>query len=226
MSIFYANTSRVEVLESGKKIIFISKTDERFEVPIEYIGCSNLIAESLDMCNDDPNPEISLLNISSPTLIVLIEFMKEYTVEPFETLPKPLPENGIQDCVRPYFHDLCFNLEMVSNDLKKQSKSRIDDDDEDEDNDNNENKDSSIPKTSIVELLHASSFLRIDSLKQLCTAYLAQNLKKKNFMEVKTMFKCDDLKFDYKKMDQLYKDHEWCFKGKTNDPFSSGGGNP
>jgi hypothetical protein len=221
MSIFYANTSRVEVLESGKKISFISKTDDRFEVPVEYIGCSNLIVESLDMCNDDPNPEISLLNISSPTLVVLIEFMKEYTVEPFETLPKPLPENGIQDCVRSYFRDLCFNLEMVSDNLKKHSKSDEDDEDKDQDS-----VIKSVPKTSIVELLHASSFLRIDSLKQLCTAYLAQNLKKKNFTEVKTMFKCDDLKFDYKKMDQLYKDHEWCFKAKTNEPFSSKGGNP
>ena len=220
MSSFSANTFRVEILESGKKITFITKTNDRFEVPIEHIKCSNLIVESLDMCNDDPNPEIPLLNISTPTLVVVIEFMKEYTVEPFKTLPKPLPENGIEDCVRPYFRDLCFNLEMVSNNLKKQSKSYDNEEDEEEEDE----EDSTIvlePKTSIVELLHASNYLRIEQLKQLCTAYLAQNLKKKSFNDVKTMFKCDHLKFDYKKMDQLYKEHEWCFKAKTNDSSSS-----
>jgi hypothetical protein len=217
MSAFSVNTSRIELLESGKKITFISKTDDRFEVPIEYVGCSNLIAQSLDMCNEDPNPEISLLNMSNSTLVVVIEFMKEYTFEPFEPLPKPLPENGIVDCVRPYFHDLCLNLEIVSDDLKQQLKSCDDEDD---------STIELIPKTSIIELLHASSFLRIDSLKQLCTAYLAQNLKKKNFSEVKTMFKCKDLQFDYKKMDQLHKDHEWCFKAKTTDSSSSAGGHP
>lgn len=213
MSSFSANTFRVEVLESGKKITFITKTNDKFEIPLEYIQCSNLIVESLELCNDDPNPEIPLPNISTPTLVVVIEFMKEYTIEPFKTLPKPLPENGIEDCVRPYFRDLCFNLEMVSDNLKKQSKSYDEEEEED-------NKSSTIvlePKTSIVELLHASNYLQINSLKQLCTAYLAQNLKKKNFSDVKTMFKCDDLKFDYKKMDQLYKDHDWCFKAKTSE---------
>ena len=219
MSAFSANTSRIEVLESGKIVTLISRRDDRFEVPIEYIGSSNLILESLDLCDTDPNPEIPLINISTPTLIALIGFMKEYTLEPFNTLPKPLPKNGIEDCVRPYFRDLCLNNEMVTDNLKKQSNSHIYKDE----------VDSTVelePKTSIIELLQASSYLRIDSLKQLCTAYLAQNLKKKNFTEVKTMFKCKDLNFDYKKMDQIYKDHEWCFKSKNTNTSSSGGGNP
>jgi hypothetical protein len=172
MSSFSANTFRIEVLESGKKITFISKTGDSFQVPIEYIECSILITESLELSNDDPNPEVPLVNISTPTLVALIEFMKEYTLEPFDSLPKPLPENGIKDCVRQYFSDLCLNLEMVSDNLKKQSKSHKEEDDED----------STIelePKTSIIELLQASSYLRIEPLKQLCTAYLAQNLKKR-----------------------------------------------
>jgi hypothetical protein len=214
MSSFSANTFRVEVLESGKKITIISKTDDKFEVPIEYIQCSTLITESLELSNDDPNPEVPLPNISTPTLVALIGFMKEYTLEPFDSLPKPLPENGIKDCVRPYFSDFCLNLEMVSDNLKKQSNSH----EEEDENSTVELE----PQTSIIELLQASSFLRIEPLKQLCTAYLAQNLKKKNFTEVKTMFKCKDLNFDYKKMDQLYKDHEWCFKAKTTDSSSSG----
>ena len=44
-------------------------------------------------------------------------------------------------------------------------------------------------------------------------------------MEVKTMFKCNDLNFDYKKMEKLHKDHEWCFQ-KQSDTSSSGGGHP
>jgi hypothetical protein len=219
MSAFSANTYRTEGIESGKYITIISNTDDRFEVPVEYIGCSKFIIDLLDMCENDHNPEIPLLSISTPTLVVVTEFMKEYTLEPFENLPKPLPENGIADCVRPYFRDLCLNLEFVTNNLKKQSKSRVEDEDEDD------SSIESVPKTSIIELLQASSFLRIDSLKELCSAYLAQNLKKKNFMEVKSMFKCSDLVFDYKKMDKIYKDHEWCFQ-KQSDTSSSGGGCP
>lgn len=218
MSEFSANTSRVDVLESGKYITFISNTDHKIEVPIEYIGCSEFIKESLNMCEYDPNPEIPLLITSTPTLVVVADFMKEYTLEPFENLPKPLPKTGINECVRPYFRDLCLNLEMVSDNLRSYSKKMNEDDEEDDD-------DSTIvkePRTSIVELLQASSFLRIESLKQLCTAFLSQKLKTSNFTEVKAMFKCQDLQFNYNKMKELHEQHAWCFDKKNNTSASGG----
>jgi hypothetical protein len=221
MSAFSANTSRIEVLESGKIVTLISRTDDKFKIPLEYIECSDLIVESLNLCDTDLNPEIFLPNMSNPTLELLVQFMKEYRIEPFNTLPKPLPENGIEDCVRSYFRDLCFNLEMVSNNLKKQSKSEIEGDREDESEDEGERNGD---KSTIVELLVASNYLRIQPLKQLCTAYLAQILKKKNFTELKKEFKCDDLVFDYKKMEDLHKQHDWCFQKKSNTSSSGGGG--
>jgi hypothetical protein len=223
MSAFDASaTSRIDVLESGKKITFITKTNDTFMVPIEYVECSILIKESLEMGKDDPNPEIPLYNISSPTLIKIIEFMIEYTKEPFDVLPKPLPKNGIEDCVRPYYVDFCKNLEMVSENLKKTTNNNAD---EEDDNSSASSNDYVLEhKTCIMEILQASSFLQINPLKQLCTAYLAHQLREKNFIEIKKMFKCEDLHFDYKKMEALHKQHDWCFNTKNQNESNLGGG--
>jgi hypothetical protein len=108
---------------------------------------------------------------------------------------------------------------MVSENLKRRPK-----DDEEDESDDDESSVVEVPHTSIVELLQASTFLRIEPLKQLCTAYMAQNLKEKNFTDVKKMFKCEDLNFDYKKMDKIYKDHAWCFEKNPNAYSVNGGG--
>lgn len=212
---------RTEVLESGKILTFISKTNDTFKVPIEYVECSILIKDSLEMSKDDPNPEIPLHNVSTPTLIKIIEFMIEYTKEPFDVLPKPLPKNGIEDCVRPYYFDFCKNLEMVSENLKKM----VDNRDEEDDNSSASSNDYVLePKTCIMELLQASSFLQINPLKQLCTAYLAHQLREKNFIDIKKMFKCENLNFDYNKMETLYKTHDWCFNTKNQNGSNNIGG--
>ena len=111
--------SRTQVFESGKILTFYSKTNDKFEIPVEYTVCSSLITDSLELCSDDSNPEIPLINISTPTLVAVIEFMKEYTAEPFKILPKPLPKNGIDECVRPFYSNFVKNLEMVSENLKR-----------------------------------------------------------------------------------------------------------
>jgi hypothetical protein len=109
---------------------------------------------------------------------------------------------------------------MISENLKRRPK----DDEEEEENDDSTVKE---PRTSIVELLHASTFLRIEPLKKLCTAYMAQKMKEKNFTEIKKMFNCENLHFDYKKMDKIYKDHVWCFEKNPNDSSANGtGGHP
>lgn len=213
---------RTEVLESGKILTFISKTNDALKIPIEYVQCSILIKETLEMSKDDPNPEIPLHNVSTPTLIKIIEFMIEYTKEPFDVLPKPLPKNGIEDCVRPYYVDFCKNLEMVSENFKKMANNNSDEEDDNSSASSNDNV--LEPKTCIMELLQASSFLQINPLKQLCTAYLAHQLRENNFIDIKKMFKCEDLHFDYRKMEALHKQHDWCFNTKHQKESNLGGG--
>jgi hypothetical protein len=212
MSSFTANTARTEVLESGKKVTFISQTNDKFEVPVEHTMCSNLVKESLEMGKDDANPEVPLPNISTPTLLKVIEFMGEYTREPFKVLPRPLPKNGLADCVGPFYLKFIENCEMVSDSLRNNSRKTGDDESA------SGKPDVPATGTSIVELLLAGTFLQIDGLKQLTTAFMASNLREKNFIEVKKMFKCEDLQFDHRKMEQLHKDHAWCFEAKAPTP--------
>jgi len=212
MSTFSANTARTEVLESGKKVTFISQTNDRFEVPVEHTACSNLVKESLEMGKDDANPEVPLPNITTPTLLKVIEFMKEYTSEPFKELPRPLPKGGLAECVGPFYLKFVEDCEMVSDSLRQNSKKKEEDESAASASAAAEAPASS---SSIVELLLAGTFLQINGLKQLTTAKMANNLREKNFIEVKKMFKCEDLQFDHKKMEQLHKDHAWCFEAKT-----------
>jgi len=220
-STFSANTARTEVLESGKKVTFISQTNDRFEVPVEHTLCSILVKESLEMGKDDANPEVPLPNISTPTLLKVIEFLKEYTSEPFKPLPRPLPKGGLAECVGPFYLKYVEDCEMVSDYLRQNSRKR----EEDESAAASASAAAEAPAsgTSIVELLLAGTFLQIDGLKQLTTAKMANNLREKNFIEVKKMFKCEDLQFDHKKMEQLHKDHAWCFEAKAAAPAA---GNP
>ena len=217
MSSFSANTARTEVLESGKKVTFISQTNDRFEVPVEHTACSNLVKESLEMGKDDANPEVPLPNISTPTLLKVIEFMKEYTSEPFKDIPRPLPKGGLAECISPYYTKFVEDCDFVSDSLRQNSKKK--------DDESAASAAAEVPAsgTSIVELLLAGTFLQINGLKQLTTAKLANNLREKNFIEVKKMFKCEDLQFDHKKMEQLHKDHAWCFEAKTT---TAAAGNP
>ena len=218
MSSFSVNTNRTDVILSGKKVTFISKSGDKFEVPVEYAILSDLVKDSLSFNEDDPNPEVPLPNISSPTLAKVIEFMIEYSKEPFESLPKPIPKEGLSGCVRPFYNQFLSEIEIVSDSLRKQSM---------------DSNDSSVEEvkpshSSIMEILLASTFLQIIPLKQLCTAYIAFQMREKNFLDIKKMFKCTDLNWDYKKMDDLHKDHEWCFEKRNkegdNTSSSAGGG--
>jgi hypothetical protein len=222
MSSFSANTNRADVLLSGKNVSFISNSDDKFEVPVEYAILSDLVKDSLSFNEDDPNPEVPLPNISSPTLAKVIEFMIEYSKEPFESLPKPIPKEGLNGCIRPFYNQFLSEIEIVSDSLRKQS---IDSNDSSNNSSIEEVKPS---HSSIMEILMAGTFLQINPLKQLCTAYIAYQMREKNFLDIKKMFKCTDLNWDYKKMDQLHKDHSWCFEDRKkqgdNTSSSAGGG--
>jgi hypothetical protein len=208
MSAFNANTLRVEVFECGKKITFISNSNDKFEVPIEYAILSLLVNDSLSFNPDDPNPEVPLPNISTPTLEKLIQFMIEYSKEPFGDIPKPIPKDGLKSCIRFFYNEFLDDLEMVSDNLKKQSRNN-------DDNNLEPVEETSKSCTSIMELLLAASFLQIESLKKLCIAHLAYQLREKNFTQVKSMFKCTDLNWDYNKMKDIHDQHSWCFDKNT-----------
>jgi len=218
MSSFQANTDRTDVFLSGKKVTFISQTNEKFEVPVEHCACSNLVQESLSFNPDDPNPEVPLPNINTVTLIKVIKFMEEYTKEPYPTLPRPLPKTGLADLVRPFYIEFLESCEMVSDTIKNNAKQA------------NGGEavaaavDGESANTSIVELLLAGTFLQINGLKQLTVAKMAQSLREKNFTDVKKMFKCEDLNWDYKKMDALHKEHAWCFDAKPAASSTAGSG--
>jgi hypothetical protein len=227
MSSFSANTNRADVLLSGKNVSFISSSDDKFEVPVEYAILSDLVKDSLSFNEDDLNPEVPLPNISSPTLAKVIEFMIEYSKEPFESLPKPIPKNGLNGCVRHFYNQFLSEIEIVSDSFRKQS---IDSNDSSNDSSNNSSIEEVKPShSSIMEILLAATFLQIIPLKQLCTAYIAYQMREKNFLDIKKMFKCTDLNWDYKKMDELHKDHAWCFEERKkqgdNTSSSGGGGN-
>lgn len=222
MSGFQANTNRAEVILTGKKVTFISQTNDKFEVPVEYCACSSLVQESLSFNPDDPNPEVPLPNINTATLVKVIKFMEEFTKEPFPTLPRPLPKTGLTDVVRPYYREFLDTCEMVSDTIKNNAKQA--NGGEATAAAGGDGAVAAANNTSIVELLLAGTFLQIKGLKELAVAKMAQSLREKNFTDVKKMFKCEDLNWDYKKMDQLHKDHAWCFDAKPATANTAGAG--
>ncbi len=201
-SAFTVNTNRREVLLSGKNVQFNSSDGDSFLVPIEYIECLRHIDETIKISIEEECPIFDLITINTPTLIVIIKFIEEYTKEPFGEIPKPLPANGIHSLLRDYYNQL-LSIPMVRNSTLEQDSSA-----------SSANSDSSA-NTSLIELLVASNFLDIPSLKQLIVAKIADSVRNKNYKETSKIFGLPEQIPKWEDLERIRTDYSFAFEPKS-----------
>ncbi len=201
-SAFTVNTNRREVLLSGKNVQFNSSDGDSFLVPIEYIECLRHIDETIKISIEEECPIFDLITINTPTLIVIIKFIEEYTKEPFGEIPKPLPSTGIHSLLRDYYNQL-LSIPMVRNSTLEQDSSA-----------SSANSDSSA-NTSLIELLVASNFLDIPSLKQLIVAKIADSVRNKNYKETSKIFGLPEQIPKWEDLERIRTDYSFAFEPKS-----------
>ncbi len=198
-SAFTVNTNRREVLLSGKNVQFNSSDGDSFLVPIEYIECLRHIDETIKISIPEECPIFDLITINTPTLIVIIKFIEEYTKEPFGEIPKPLPSTGIHSLLRDYYNQL-LSIPMVRNSTLEQESSA---------------SSASSANTSLIELLVASNFLDIPSLKQLIVAKIADSVRNKNYKETSKIFGLPDKIPNWEDLERIRTDYSFAFEPKS-----------
>ncbi len=204
-SAFTVNTNRREVLLSGKNVQFNSSDGDSFLVPIEYIKCLLHIDETIKISIEEECPIFDLITINTPTLIVIIKFIEEYTKEPFGEIPKPLPSTGIHSLLRDYYNQL-LSIPMVRNSTLEQDSSAS--------SASSANSDSSA-NTSLIELLVASNFLDIPSLKQLIVAKIADSVRNKNYKETSKIFGLPEQIPKWEDLERIRTDYSFAFEPKS-----------
>ncbi len=198
---FTANTNRLEIPLSGKYVQLISRDGESFNVPIEYVKLCEHIQETIDISEEEECPTFDLINISTSTLVVIIGFLEEYTKEPFKPLTKPLPTEGISSVLPIYYNEL-LKIPMVPNNTWEEDSSS-----------SASAGGSSRPSsgTSLIELLAASNFLRITSLRQLIIAKLADSVRNQNLPGMLKLFGLPNSIPSWDDLERLRKEHSYAF---------------
>ncbi len=213
-SAFTVNTNRREVLLSGKNVQFNSSDGDSFLVPIEYIECLRHIDETIKISIEEECPIFDLITINTPTLIVIIKFIEEYTKEPFGEIPKPLPSTGIHSLLRDYYNQL-LSIPMVRNStLEQDSSASSASSTSSTSSASSANSDSSA-NTSLIELLVASNFLDIPSLKQLIVAKIADSVRNKNYKETSKIFGLPEQIPKWEDLERIRTDYSFAFEPKS-----------
>ena len=69
-----------------KSVYLVSSDSDKFDVPIDIALMSKLLTEMID--HSEEAQEIPIPEISTPTLSKVIEFLKQYKLEPMNEIKK------------------------------------------------------------------------------------------------------------------------------------------
>ncbi len=184
MSAFTANTNRINIELSGKVVRIYDSEKKYYDFPIEYCSVSEHIVNTLEMSADEELPIMDFPNIKGTVLQLVLNYMEEYSKEPFQPIPKPLPSTGLESILSPYYNNL-ISMNITGN--------------------NGES-------VSLLEILHAANLLQISSLKQLICAKLADSVKNKNIKDMFNIFGIHDHVPSWSDFERIHQTHSYAFE--------------
>eukprot|EP01006_Ploeotia_vitrea_P018525 TRINITY_DN50041_c0_g1_i1.p1 TRINITY_DN50041_c0_g1~~TRINITY_DN50041_c0_g1_i1.p1 ORF type:complete len:171 (-),score=9.34 TRINITY_DN50041_c0_g1_i1:96-608(-) len=107
----------------GRMVHLVSQEGESFDVPLPVAKLSELVKTMIDEDQDEEEAqEIPLPNVKSTILAKVIEFCRQYSVEPMTEIEKPLKSANMQEVVQQWYADyatveqeVLFELILASN---------------------------------------------------------------------------------------------------------------
>lgn len=199
---FAANTNRVDIALSGKNVRLISAEGTIFDVPVEYCAPSKHIMDTLHISLEEELPQMDLVTLSAEQLEAIITYMKEFVAEPYAPIPKPLPKEGLNSLLRPFYIDF-LNIKIINDGTHDPATFN--------------GTTSSCNRSSVTDLLKAADLLGIKSLKKLLTDKLMDVTRGKNIKEMFQIFNIPDHVPEWSDFERIRTEHSYAFDEKPQD---------